>query len=95
MKFELKPISTNLGVEISGLDLSKPVDAQTQKQLYDLWLHYAVMVVRNQKLEPPQFASAAQLFGDILQQQVVKFPRADPVVRRSPCIAICRRQQCG
>lgn len=77
MKFEFKPISTNLGVEISGLDLSKPVDAQTQKQLYDLWLHYAVMVVRNQKLEPPQFASAAQLFGDILQQQVVKFTLQD------------------
>ena len=65
MKFKFKPITPNLGVEIMDIDLSKPVDAQTQKKLYDLWLKYAVMVVRNQKLEPPQFASVAQLFGDI------------------------------
>jgi taurine dioxygenase len=77
MKFKFKPITPNLGVEISDIDLSKPVDAQTQKQLYDLWLKYAVMVVRNQKLEPPQFASVAQLFGDILQQQLAKFTLQD------------------
>ena len=36
-----------------------------------------MMVVRNQKLEPPQFASVAQLFGDILQQQLAKFTLQD------------------
>ena len=77
MKFKFKPLTPNLGVEITDIDLSKPVDAQTQKELYDLWLKYAVMVVRNQKLEPPQFASVAQLFGDILQQQLAKFTLQD------------------
>ncbi|MSQ57723.1 MAG: TauD/TfdA family dioxygenase [Limnohabitans sp.] len=77
MNFKFKPITPNLGVEITDIDLSKPVDSQTQKKLYDLWLQFAVMVVRNQKLEPPQFASVAQLFGDTLQQQLAKFTLQD------------------
>jgi taurine dioxygenase len=30
-------------------------------------------VIRNQKLTPPQFAQAAQIFGEILEQQLKKF----------------------
>ena len=77
MNFQFKPMSPNLGVEISGIDLSQALDATTFKQLYDLWLEYAVMIVRNQKLDPPHYAAVAQMFGDILKQQLSQFTLQD------------------
>ena len=62
-----------LGAEITGLDLSRPVDAATRQALNDAWIKHAVLVIRGQKLTPPQFAAAAGIFGEILEQQLKKF----------------------
>lgn len=70
--FTLNPF-TPLGAEVSGIDLSQPQDAQTRRALHDAWVKHAVLVIRNQKLTPPQFAQAAQIFGEILEQQLKKF----------------------
>jgi taurine dioxygenase len=74
--FTLKPF-TPLGAEVTGVDLSQPQDAQTRRALHDAWVKHAVLVIRNQKLTPPQFAQAAQIFGEILEQQVKKFTLPD------------------
>lgn len=73
MKFTLKPLTPNLGAEVTGIDLSQPLDADTKRALYDAWIEHAVLVIRDQKLSPPQFAAAARIFGDILDQQLKKF----------------------
>jgi taurine dioxygenase len=70
--FTLKPF-VPLGAEVTGVDLSQPQDAQTRRALHDAWVKHAVLVIRNQKLTPPQFAQAAQIFGEILEQQLKKF----------------------
>lgn len=70
--FTLNPF-TPLGAEVTGIDLSQPQDAQTRRALHDAWVKHAVLVIRNQKLTPPQFAQAAQIFGEILEQQLKKF----------------------
>ena len=76
-KFALKPMNAPLGAEITGVDLSRPVDAPTRKALKDAWVKHAVLVIRGQKLEPPQFAQAAGIFGELLEQQVKKFALQD------------------
>jgi taurine dioxygenase len=73
MALQIKPLSERLGAEVTGIDLAQPVDAQTRQLLYDTWIQHAVLVVRGQKLQPPQFAAAARLFGDLLEQQLKKF----------------------
>ena len=73
MQFTLRSLTGMLGAEITGIDLARPLDAATQRAVYDAWIEHAVLVIRDQKLSPPQFAAAARIFGDILEQQVKKF----------------------
>ena len=77
MDFEFKPLTPNLGAEIKGIDLSMPQSDACVRRLRAIWTEYAVLVFRNQKLEPPAFAHAAGLFGDLLEQQVKKFALTD------------------
>lgn len=73
MKLTVKPLTNILGAEVTGIDLSQPLDSDTKRALYDAWINHAVLVIRDQRLTPPQFAEAARLFGDILEQQLKKF----------------------
>ena len=73
MPLTIKPLTRTIGAEVTGVDLSKPIDEGTRKALYDAWIERAVLVVRDQHLEPPQFAAAARLFGDLMEQQLKKF----------------------
>ena len=77
MDFKLKPLSNYVGAEITGLDLSKPVSADTKAAIHAAWTEHAVLVFRDQSLTPPQFTKAAEIFGDIMQQQLTKFQLPD------------------
>ena len=77
MPLSIKPLTANIGAEVTGVDLSMPVDEATRKTLYDAWIKHAVLVIRDQNLSPPQFAAAARLFGDVMDQQVKKFTLPD------------------
>jgi taurine dioxygenase len=77
MPLTVKPLTRTIGAEVTGVDLAKPLDEPTRKALYDAWIEHAVLVIRDQHLEPPQFAAAARLFGDIMEQQVKKFALPD------------------
>jgi len=75
--FALNPLPAPLGAEITGIDLSRPLDAGTRRALHDAWVKHAVLVIRGQRFEPAQFAGAAGIFGDLLEQQVKKFAFPD------------------
>jgi len=77
MTFTLKPLTPILGAEITGIDLAQPLDEPTRRALHDAWIKHAVLVIRDQKLSPAQFAAAARIFGDILEQQLKQFTLPD------------------
>ena len=56
MKFNLTPLSRTLGAEITGLDLSRSGDSETRQALNSAWIEHAVLVIRGQKLSPPESA---------------------------------------
>jgi taurine dioxygenase len=66
-----------LGAEISGIDLSKPVDDATRDELNALFTKHAVLIFRDQPLSPPQFMQAAEIFGQLMPQQFKKFTLPD------------------
>jgi taurine dioxygenase len=70
-------IHSFLGAEISGLDLTQPVDADTRAELNALFSQHAVLVFRDQPLTPPQFMQAAEIFGRLMDQQIKKFVLPD------------------
>ncbi len=77
MALTITPMKEGLGAEVTGVDLSQPLDKDTHRRMYDAWIEHAVLVIRDQKLTPPQFAGAARLFGDLMQQQLAKFTLPD------------------
>lgn len=63
-------VKEHIGAIVTGIDLAKPVDALTQKKLYDAVVENVVLVIRGQAhLTPAQLQAAAELFGDLMEDQ--------------------------
>jgi len=77
MSLTVTPIRQNFGAEISGIDLSNPISHAAKKTLNDLLAQYAVLVFRDQSLTPPQFMGAAEIFGELMDQQLKKYVLPD------------------
>jgi taurine dioxygenase len=77
MAMKIERLTPLLGAEVTGINLAEPLDADTSKRLYAAWIDNAVLVIRDQKLEPRQFAQAARLFGELMEQQLAKFALKD------------------
>jgi taurine dioxygenase len=69
----ITPLSDHTGVEVSGVDLSKPVDEATRIRLNKAFSDHSVLVMRDQKLSPDQMLAAVNLFGDVFFQQNTRF----------------------
>lgn len=77
MRLTVTPIRQNFGAEVSGIDLSNPVSHAERQSLNDSLAQYAVLVFRAQSLTPPQFMAAAEIFGDLMDQQLKKYVLPD------------------
>ncbi len=63
-RYEARPASPVLGAEITGVDLTRPVDEATAEALrQDFWT-YKVLVFRNQELSPAQHVEAVRIFDE-------------------------------
>jgi len=68
MSFQIKPLSKLFGAEVSGLDLRQIPDPETVDSVYKAFVESAVIVFRDQHLEPAEFVDAAKVFGEPLEQ---------------------------
>jgi taurine dioxygenase len=67
---KITKVKEQIGAIVTGIDLSEPVDAATQKRLYDAVLENVVLVIRGQAhLTPAQLQAAAELFGELMEDQ--------------------------
>jgi taurine dioxygenase len=63
-------VKEHIGAIVTGVDLARPVDAATQKALYDAVVENVVLVIRGQAhLTPAQLQAAAELFGELMEDQ--------------------------
>lgn len=60
---EIRPLSDALGAEITGLDLTRPIDGAEKKQIQDAFLKHHLLCLRSEPLEPADFARVAGYFG--------------------------------
>jgi len=77
MAITIRPLTETTGSEVIGADLSQPQDSATVERLRQAFADRAVLVFRDQHLTPPDFIKAAELFGEIMPQQVLRFTLAD------------------
>ena len=92
-RFDVKPLSSALGAEITGIDLRNEITADTVAEIRRLWNEYIVLVFRDQDLTTEQQRAFASHFGTLGERKRVdtKFTRAryavydkDPAIRDDP-----------
>lgn len=75
----LKRLDAPFGAEISGIDLSQPVSADASRMLRDAFDAHAVLLFRNQRLDPAGVARFARLFGPLQRLRLLQpRPGKDP-----------------
>ena len=65
---KISKISPNIGAEVTGIDLTKPVDEATRQQLQDALHEHIMLCFRDQHFTPDQYMAAGSLFGELILQ---------------------------
>ncbi|MBJ19491.1 MAG: TauD/TfdA family dioxygenase [bacterium] len=65
MTFETQPLNTGVGLEILGLDLSRPIPEATRRDLYDAWLDAGILLFRGLGTSPERQLALSRCFGEL------------------------------
>lgn len=60
---EIRPLSDALGAEVSGLDLTQPLDEPTIAKIQQAFLKHHLLCFRSKPLDPAEFTRVAGYFG--------------------------------
>lgn len=63
-QISLTPLSEVVGARVTGVDISKPLDAETVSYLTQAWQDHIVLIFPDQKLTQEQQLTFARHFGD-------------------------------
>lgn len=66
---KITKIKEHIGAEVTDIDLREPIDAATRQRLNDAAAENVALVIRGQKFDAAQYHSAAQLFGELMEDQ--------------------------
>ena len=64
MALEIVPLE-NVGVEVRGFDLSRPLDEDTRKALVSIWNEHGIVLFREQQLSPETQIEFSRIFGEL------------------------------
>ena len=64
------PSTVNIGADIEGVDLSKPLSQEVLGDIRRAWLRYKVIFFRNQQISEAQHVSFAKCFSDLERHPV-------------------------
>ncbi len=72
-----KPIAKTFGVEVQGVDLSKPLDAETSAWIDRAINEHAIVIFRNQNLDAGRLAEFGRLFGSPTPHSLERYRHPD------------------
>ncbi len=70
MVTNIKPLGKNSGLEVSGVDLDMPLDADTRKALQDAFLAAGILLFRRAASGPEAHLSLSRCFGELQRHPV-------------------------
>ncbi len=65
MNISIEPLSRTIGAEIKGLDLTRPIDESTRKEILDAFHRHIALLFRGQELTAEDQVRFATTFGDL------------------------------
>jgi taurine dioxygenase len=66
-------LSPHIGAEVTGIDLRRPLDADTRRRLNDAVVANVALVIRDQDFTPEQYLAAVTLFGEPMEQHFTQY----------------------
>ena len=72
MPIEVRPLSSAIGAEILGVDLSQPLDNGQWATISDAWDRYMVLFFRDQHITPQQHIDFSKRFGILEEYPFVR-----------------------
>ena len=90
MPLTLTPLSDALGIEVMGVDLSRPIAPADLTLMQRALADHLVMVVRDQRLDPAEYLAALRLFGETMAQHL-----SDMLMAEHPEIAVLDSRTLG
>jgi taurine dioxygenase len=67
-EIRITPLTSSIGAEVSGVDLSRPVGAAAKEALSQALAEHLALVFHDQSLTPDQYLAAAEAFGPPMRQ---------------------------
>ena len=65
MAIQLTRLAAALGAEVSGVDLRRPLDEPTLKEIHEAWMEHQVLFFRDQDVSLDQHKDFARSFGEL------------------------------
>ena len=65
MTLSVRPLSPRFGAEVSGVDISQPLDEATQQEIRDIQDRWGVTVWRNTGLDDASHVAFSRIFGQV------------------------------
>lgn len=75
--FRLRKLGLTFAAEVSGIDLSQPLDAATFAALTEALYTHHLLVLHDQELAPAEFRAVAQQFGALQPHALRKYHHED------------------
>ncbi|MFO1024729.1 MAG: TauD/TfdA family dioxygenase [Acetobacteraceae bacterium] len=84
-RLQIRPLHPALGAEVRGVDMRKPMDADTFKAVHDAWMQYLVLVFPEQRITDEEHVAFTRHFGEpeIFHQDIIKSRRVPEIFRVS------------
>ena len=70
-------LTPHIGAEVTGIDLRKPVDADTRRRLNAAVVDNVALVIRDQDFTAGQYLNAVSLFGEPMEQHFTQYALPD------------------
>ncbi|MCB1615152.1 MAG: TauD/TfdA family dioxygenase [Pseudomonadales bacterium] len=64
MRLAIKPLK-NVGVEVSGFDINRPIDEALKAELIDVWNEHGILLFRDQDVDPGKQIEFSRIFGEL------------------------------
>ena len=80
LPFSVRPLAPQIGAEIGGLDLSRPLAEATFEALEAAWHAHCVLLFRGQTLTEGEQVAFAERFGPLSKLALMKFKDRHPAV---------------
>jgi taurine dioxygenase len=77
---QVRPVSSTVGAEIGGVDLARPLSADTVDEIRHALFEFGVVFFRDQEITPEQHVAFAQRFGEINVNRFFKPVNGYPMI---------------